>query len=74
MQIDLPIDVFTYPDTPLPDVWTVEQKFTTPSLTPEQIEAEVRRALGVLEQDARLRPGTKAAAASITWCPSCAPS
>ena len=33
MQIDLPLDIFTYPDVPLPEVWTVEQHFKTPALT-----------------------------------------
>ena len=37
MQINYPIDIFTYPDVPLPEVWTVEQKFDTPALTLPQI-------------------------------------
>src|SRR6476469_9362318 len=61
MRIDLPIDIFTYPDVPLPEVWTVEQLFDTPALTPSQIESETRRALDTLAQDPRLRPGASVA-------------
>ena len=61
MQIDLPLDIFTYPDIPLPQVWTVEQVFDTPALTPEQIEGQVRAAVAELAADPRLKPGAKVA-------------
>src|SRR5581483_4945290 len=61
MQIDLPIDIFTYPEIPLPEVWTVEQKFDTPALTPDQITAAVQQAVAELAKDARLKPGANVA-------------
>ncbi len=61
MLIDLPIDIFTYPDVPLPEVWTVEQLFDTPSLTPEAIEAAVGAAVAALARDPRLRAGATVA-------------
>ena len=61
MLIDLPLDIFTYPDVPLPMVWTVEQKFNTPALTPEQVEAQTRQAVTALANDPRLRPGASVA-------------
>lgn len=38
MKIELDIDIYTYPDVPLPQVWTVEQRFETPSLSIEEIQ------------------------------------
>ncbi|HZT44165.1 MAG TPA: hypothetical protein VFA07_18515 [Chthonomonadaceae bacterium] len=61
MQIDIPLDLFTFPDVPLPDVRTVEQLFDTPALAPAQIEAEVRRAVDELARDPRLRTGASVA-------------
>ncbi len=61
MWIDLDIDTFTFPDVPLPEVWTVEQLFDTPALTQEQIEAETRQAVAELARDPRLRPGAQVA-------------
>ena len=65
MQIDLPIDIFTYPNIPLPDVWTVEQLYDTPALTPEQIDAQARAAVNALtqgyEQGQRLKSGATVA-------------
>lgn len=61
MRIDLPDDIFLYPDVPLPEVWTVEQKYDTPALTPAEIEASVLRAVETLVQDARLLPGASVA-------------
>jgi hypothetical protein len=40
MQINLPLEIFTYPDVPLPEVWTVEQTNRTPALMPPQVEAQ----------------------------------
>lgn len=61
MQINLPIDIFTYPDVPLPEVWTVEQKFDTPALTPAQLEQQTRSAVASLARDPRLKPGATVA-------------
>ncbi len=61
MKIDLPLDIFTYPDIPLPEVWSVEQKFDTPALTPEGIETKARQAVGELARDPRLKSGAKVA-------------
>ena len=61
MLIDLPIDIFTYPDIPLPEVWTVEQRFDTPALTPEQVETQARQAVAALAGDPRLKPGANVA-------------
>lgn len=61
MQIDLPVDIFTFPDVPLPEVWTAEQRFETPALTEAQIAEAVRRAVGELADDPRLKPGAKVA-------------
>ncbi len=64
LQLNIPLDLFTYPDVPLPDVWTVEQKFDTPALSLEEIEDSVRAAMVLLAQDARLKPGAKVAVGS----------
>jgi hypothetical protein len=61
MQINLPIDIFTYPHIPLPEVWTVEQKFATPTLTPGQIENGVRRSVAELVANANVRAGASVA-------------
>lgn len=61
MHLDLPIDIFTYPDVPLPEVWTVEQKFDTPALTPDEIVAATRQAVETLRRDPRLKPGASVA-------------
>src|SRR4051812_36241372 len=61
MQIDLPLDIFVYPDVPLPEVWTVEQVFDTPALTASQIESQVCAAVAELASDPRLKPGAKVA-------------
>ncbi len=64
LQLNIPLDIFTYPDVPLPEVWTVEQKFDTPALTPTQIETQVRLAVETLARDARLKPGARVAVGS----------
>lgn len=61
MQIDIPLDVFTFPDVPLPEVWTIEQQFQTPGLSQAQIEAGVRQAVEALGQDPRLHSGARVA-------------
>ena len=61
MHIDLPIDIFTFPDVPLPRVWTVEQQFETPALTPAQIEAETRGAVRSLVEKHPMKPGATVA-------------
>lgn len=64
LQLNIPLDIFTYPDVPLPEVWTVEQKFDTPALDATQIETQVRAAVETLARDARLKPGAKVAVGS----------
>lgn len=65
IHISYPLDIFTYPQIDLPEVWTVEQKFETPALAPEQIEAGVRDAVAQLvTQDPRLKPGARVAVGS----------
>ena len=61
MQIDLPLDIFTYPDVPLPEVWTIEQKFDTPALTPAEVENAARQAIAALLGDSRLVSGASVA-------------
>jgi hypothetical protein len=61
MIIDLDIDTFTYPDVPLPQVWTVEQKFDTPALTGTEIEAQTRAAVRALLSTRDLRLGAAVA-------------
>jgi hypothetical protein len=61
MRIDLPIEIFTYPDVPMPTVWSVKQRFDTPSLTAGQIEEETRRAIDRLAADPRIRAGATVA-------------
>lgn len=61
MQINIPLDLFTFPDVPLPEVWTVEQMFDTPALAPAQIEEAVRKAVDALARDPRLRSGAQVA-------------
>ncbi len=61
MQIDLPIDIFTYPDVPLPDVWTVEQVYDTPALTTDEITAQARAGVEALTQRYDLKPGATVA-------------
>lgn len=61
MQIEMPLDIFTYPDVPLPEVWSVEQRYDTPALTTEEIESGVREAMATLTADPRLKPGASVA-------------
>ena len=48
MQIDLPLEIFTYPDVPLPEVWTVEQANSTPALTYHAVAAQAIEAAQIL--------------------------
>ena len=61
MHIDLPIDIFTFPHIPLPDVWTVEQLYDTPALTTEQITLHTREAVRALLQNKQLASGATVA-------------
>ena len=61
MQIDLPIDIFTFPDMPLPHVWTVEQLYETPTLSAEQITQQTAVAVETLVQRYGLRAGATVA-------------
>src|ERR1051326_5041865 len=57
MNIDLGIDTFTYPDVALPQVWTVEQKSDTPTLSAAEIEAQTRAAVRTLVRTKDLARG-----------------
>lgn len=59
--ISLPTDIFTYPDVPLPEVWTVEQKLSKPSLFPAEVTASATSALNVLLDRNRPQPGSRVA-------------
>jgi hypothetical protein len=61
MIIDLDIDTFTYPDVPLPHVWTVEQKLDTPALTVPEVEDRTRGAVRALVSGRNLNPGATVA-------------
>lgn len=61
MKIDLDIDIFTYPDVPLPQVWTVEQRFDTPSLDSAEIDAQVSAAVRQLATARSLAKGAAVA-------------
>ena len=61
MIIDIDIDTFTYPDVALPDVWTVEQQFDTPALSPAQIEEQTRAAVRSLVAARALARGASVA-------------
>jgi hypothetical protein len=61
MHLDLPIDIFTFPDVPLPHVWTVEQIYDTPALTLEQVTVQSRNAVDALVQTRGLRAGATVA-------------
>ncbi len=61
MQIELPIDIFTFPHVPLPAVWTVEQIYDTPALTSEQITAQARQAVDALVERKGLASGATVA-------------
>ncbi len=62
MRIDIPLDIFTYPDVPLPRVWRVEQRYETPELTAKEIEVSVSEQLSkLIESSPRIKPGATVA-------------
>src|SRR4051794_13914777 len=61
MIIDLDIDTFTYPDVPLPQVWTVEQRSDTPTLNAGEIDAQTRAAVRTLVRTKDLARGSSVA-------------
>ncbi len=61
MIIDIPLDVFTFPDVALPDVWTIEQLYDTPALTGEQISRQAQDAVTALVLQKGLAPGSTVA-------------
>ncbi len=61
IQVTLPLDIYTFPHIPLPEVWTVEQKVTKPALSHEEITTLARGAVANLTQDPRLKPGATVA-------------
>lgn len=62
MRIEIDTGAFAYPDVSLPDVWTVRQKVEAPVL--RDIEGAVKRELGRLLADPRLKPGASVAVGS----------
>ncbi len=65
MKLDIPLDIFTYPDVPLPKVWKVEQKFKTAPLSIEQIEDQVTSAVrALLAERTSLERGSRVAIGS----------
>lgn len=61
MRIDLPTDVFTYPDYPLPRVWPVEQTRQAPPLAPDELERRVQEAVRELLTGRDLQPASSVA-------------
>lgn len=61
MIIDIDIDTFTYPDILLPEVWTVEQLFDTPTLSEKQIEEMTAGAIRELVSEKMLVKGASVA-------------
>ncbi len=61
MKIEIPDDIFTYPDVEMPLVWRVEQLFTTPSLTTFEIEAAVSSSVKDLLKSRPLTTGSSIA-------------
>lgn len=60
-MLNLPLDTtaFSYPDTPLPPVWTVRQKIDVPAI--RDVEGAARAAMRRLFEDPRLRPRSRVA-------------
>lgn len=61
ITLSLPLDIYTYPDIPLPEVWTVEQKESAAALSPDEAGAKARQAVMELLQDPRLKAGATVA-------------
>lgn len=62
MRIDIPLDIFTYPDVPLPRVWRVDQRYKTPELTAKEIEVSVSEQLNkLIECSPRIKSGATVA-------------
>ncbi|MCX6381930.1 MAG: DUF2088 domain-containing protein [Armatimonadetes bacterium] len=61
ITVSLPLDIYTYPDIPLPEVWTVEQLESRTPLTADEVTAQARQAVRGLLQDPRLKAGATVA-------------
>ena len=61
MKIEIDENGFTFPEVPLPKVWTVEQLFDTPTLTTAEVEAATRASVQELLKERRLSPGSTVA-------------
>lgn len=61
MKIELPDDIFTYPDVAMPLFWRVEQQFSTPSLTTDQIETAVTASVNDLLKSRPISEGSTVA-------------
>ena len=61
MLVNLPTDIFTYPDVKLPRVWRVTQRHEAPSLSVEQIQAKTEAAAMALLRERALPAGAEIA-------------
>ncbi len=61
ITISLPLDIYTYPEIPLPEVWTIEQLASKAALTPDEVATGAQQAVAALLQDPRLKAGATVA-------------
>ncbi len=61
MLVNLPTEIFTYPDVQLPRVWRVSQRHEAPSLTTSEIQDAVTAAVGKLLHERSLPSGAQIA-------------
>lgn len=61
MHIEIPTDIFTFPEIPMPAVWRVEQRSAIPALTAERIKADAKKAVEILLATKQLPAGSKVA-------------
>lgn len=61
MQLDLDFSPFLHPEIPLPEIWTVEQRYQTPTLTTRQVADQTRQALAAILAPVSLSPGAEVA-------------
>ena len=61
MQIEIDEYGFTFPEVPLPEVWTVEQLFDTPTLALSEVEAQTRVSVQALLSGNSLAKGSSVA-------------
>ncbi len=61
MLLNLPTDIFVYPDVPLPEVWRVTQHHEAPSLSTTEVEERVAAAVSHLLREKSLPAGAEIA-------------